>query len=254
MASYLINELVAGAPLFVPDAYNQFSIGSADMPNGDDSIHIAGNVSTDYKAFVPAPTVTPSMFRSRDYSTVLGSMSIVFWVYMDTPTFAGNGYNMAAMFGVYNNITQATTNTDSAWHLGSALWSVYAGGTSGVDNKVTMYKRSASSGGGASANMTSDAIPTNTWTMVTMNPSQFTDGGIYLNDSATGNNWSSSGEGTFSSDSIADPIFSLGHYQCGSGAFAESRPGAWRIGKLSFHDHHLNLSERTALYNVMMGL
>lgn len=255
MASYLIQEAIAGADLFVPDANDYFTIDAGSMPNGSDSIQIDGATSTDYKAFVPSPSLSPNLLRSRDYNTVLTASSIVFWVKMSPPTIpSGHASVVSRMFGVFNNLTsgQPSSTSDTSWWQGGALWHVYASGTSGVDNKITVAKRSANSGGGASFSIESGTIPTDTWTMVTISMSaDATDGGIFLDDSSTRSNGTNfpSGEGTFSSDSITDPHFVIGNYQ--TDAYSEARAGVWNIGKFSIHDRRLNVTERTALYNAM---
>jgi hypothetical protein len=247
MASFQLEENVIGIPLFVPDAYNFFSIDPGGMPNGDDCLIIHGDVNTSYKAFQRAQTVSPNLFVSKDYATVLTQMAIVFWIKSSPVTISGSGLNTAIIMSVMLNTAAPSSTSSSTWMQDASVWTIAASSTG--TNQLGMYKITAASGGGSGGQFLATP-PTDTWTMVTMNPSQATDGGIYLNDNASPTQaWSTSGNGTFPTTSVANCFFSLGSYA--NHANLSGRSGEYRLGKLSFHDHHLNATERALLYNAM---
>lgn len=252
MASYTLPEQITGIPLFVPDENDFFSIGVAAMPNGDDCLVVRGDLSTDYKAFQRSQVLSPPVFTSRTYATVLNVMSIVVWVRCSALTFAGSGFSQAIMFAVMNALAAPLSITDTVWARTSAVWFVSAG-TSSV-NTVRMSKFSASSGVGASASAEA-LVPTDTWTMLTFIPGSPTDpfSGVFVNDEVTRPStaiWTAANDGTFPATVQPNQFFSIGSYT--THANLKSRADQWRMGKLSFHSGKLNATERALLYNAMM--
>jgi hypothetical protein len=255
MASYTIPEEIIGVPLFVPDAHDFFSIGAGEMPNGDDCLVVHGDVSPDYKAFQVAPVLSPNIFYDRTYNTVLNNMSIVFWLKCSPITFSGSGYNQSIMFAPMQYTAAPSSITDPEWMRSvggsGANWVVHSG-VSGA-NQPTIYKRSASSGGGASADFswwTSD-IPTDTWTQIVMTPGTDVDSGLWVNDEAVRRaSWTASGDGTFATLTVPNQFFTIGSFS--DHPNLQGRADEWRIGKLSFHAGKLNLTQRSLLYNAMM--
>src|SRR5262245_44048014 len=97
MASYTLPEEITGIPLYVPNAYDQFSIVSGGMPNGDNSLRIRGDISQSYRAFQQAQTLTPNIFLDR-----AAEWAVTFWFKCASTAVASgtpNGIN-DCLFGV----------------------------------------------------------------------------------------------------------------------------------------------------------
>lgn len=249
MASYTLPERIVGTSLFVPDTNDFFEIGTGvdALPNGDDCLIVRGDLDPGYRAFQPTQVVSPAVFTSKAY-TVFNNQSIVFWVKCSVPpAFSGVGINQAIMMQI-STPTWNPTTVSSFDHQGGTIWTLAANSSS--INELTIYKNTASSGGGASTSF-NFTVPVDTWTMVTIIPGASAGSGVFLNDSATnvGGSWAS-GDGTFPNTSITSPsFFSIGHYS--DGANLKNRADRWSMGKLSFHSGKLNQTQRALLHNAM---
>jgi hypothetical protein len=273
MASYNIPESIIGVPLFVPDGNDFFSIEAAGMPNGDSCLVVHGDVSTNYKAYVAAQTVAPAIFTNR-YS---GPWAMTFWIKSSNVAHGANsGYRSdAVIFGVMN----ATAANGSAGAYAGTIatqpagigsgpilipdigWVVCAQGGTTPHNTVGFIKQTTyrgSTGGGGSSSNASAAAPQDTWTMVTVNV------GLFVNNSVPGvatialNDQASVVGGTAGGYNSAitwpsDPYFCIGAYSDSDGTEIDGRAGEYRLGKLAFHNHELDQTERSLLYNAMVA-
>lgn len=227
MASFTIPEDIVGIPLFVPDAYNQFSVVAGGMPNGDDCLRVRGDLG-DYKAFIPAPDITPNWFRSRQAG---GSMT--FWFKSSDATSGSDQQDviMGSMRYDCNTTNPFNSNqTNFAWMIG-------ASGTTGM-------RVAASSGTQAIA--WTDCRDGN-WHLICMQQTSNVYR-IYVDDNV-GNSGASTVDTTPAPDQTAQ-FFCIGSYSDGSNM--GSWDGDFQIGKIGVHDHLLTQTERSMLYNTMV--
>lgn len=215
MSSYTIPEEILGVPLFVPDQYDYFSVEAGGMPNGDDCLIVHGDVSNTYKAFIFAPTfVGHDVLHS---SLAVGAMTVWF-----------KAANTSA-FGFPPQDIMISPATRS----GSFPWALCAGngGSAITMNEDNNGREVAISG-----------VRDGTWHMFTWQFGLGSGGRGFIDNNASG----SDGD-AFVGATAASTYLCIGAYVSGyTGYDAE-----WRIGKLAFHDHNLNLTERSILYNAM---
>lgn len=229
MASYTIPEEVIGVPLFVPDAHDFFEIASGAMPNGDDCLRIRGDISADYKAFQPAPSTSPNIAEN------LTVWAMTFWI--NCPS-ANVG---SAMFICLEN--QNSTGFGSAsgllWHISTA--------TTSPNTTGLRARRGTSGTGGQYFEAYASGVRDGTWHLVTVNFAAASNPGtIWLDDAATAAATATQGAG----GSLASNYFlCIGGY----GGSNRGVPLDYKLGKLAFHDHQLNATERALLYNAMMN-
>ena len=245
MPSQVIPESIAGNDLLAPDAYNFFSIESGGLPNGDDCLVIHGDVDNDYKAFINSPALTPDLFR--EYAGVhIAPYAISFWI--KAPAFTGTSMAVdRALFGV----CKATGEPQAAAHGANALWTVGIAGSGNV-----FYCRGYQSGASSYIiYIEAVGVRDGTWHFVCFNAGTSNgttpnlNGEAFVDDGTTptASDTSVNGSGAFPDPS--DLYFSLGTYSDTATSFNQE----WRLGKLTFHDHHLNATERAALYNAMVA-
>ena len=245
MASFEIPEEVIGVPLFVPSDYNFFSVEAAGMPNGDSCLVVHGDVNRAYKAFQTPQVVTPAIFT--DLAVINWSMTL--WLKLGALT-NDTSLNLTQSLITCQTIdaaqvTAAAAHGNAAVVDNKSLFALVHQGTSGV------YFRRFCGGGfntGSAAAGSGNLTPS-MWTMLTFNITSTTNCDCYVNDSATP---ASSGSGGIFYSQTANTLrkFCIGAYS--NAVQANGRNGEWRIGKLAFHNHALNLTERSLLYHAMM--
>ena len=242
MASANIPESIVGTPLFVPSANNFFSIETAGLPNGEDCLKVLGGTNRDYKAYVAAQTLSPAIFTDR-----LSGWSVSFWFKGGNITPAGSGYRADEMlFGVMTaawnaDWTTAANATGVVWTV--THWSASGGSSCGIG--LMKPKQQINPAGNATAQVGA-AITPNVWHLITIysgadgTPTMAIDNAA----AANGSNGASGQIGIAGSQ-----FFSIGAYS--DQPNMNGRQGDWYLGKLAFHDHALNLTERQLLYNSM---
>lgn len=230
MASYTIPEDVIGVPLFVPSAYDFFSIETAGMPNGDNCLKIHGATSSDYKAFLPAQVVSPPLFTNRT-AAVGQNWSMVYW-FKGPSAAPSTSKGIGTLFSPMNascNAPTLGTDNNYVWHS-----HIYLQG--GVPNM----------GFARAANVTNWAYAANTWFMVTV-VVQGSNTNVYINDALTNISASSA---AISTTLNGNNFFCIGSYSDQGTMNGWNQD--WYLGKLSFHDHALNSTERALLYQAMI--
>lgn len=262
MASYTIPEEIIGVPLFVPDAYDFFSIESAGLPNGDDCLKVLGGTSQDYKALQPAPHfASPNdLFYTRirtDTPAGPDGVSISFWYKAGNITGVTNGIGqtlMGAMSALYGSAglhasgPYVTSGGDGGLQWMSWFISEHHSG-SGCAIRFFLPIRAATTFGNYVADVT---ITPNTWTFLTFVINRT--GTILkwakdLDVSYTNGTTSFTGNGAHA-DITGPQFLCIGSYS--DQGSQNGRPGDWYLGKLAFHDHELNATERTLLYRSMI--
>jgi hypothetical protein len=242
MASYTIPEEIIGVPLFVPDTYDFFSIESAGLPNGDDCLVVHGDVDASYLAFQAAPTFAIDVLHHGEVGLTLpnNGWSMTMWLKCPAASPAG-GVMVGCM-----NINSTLLDTDSL--DGNKAFAVYArtGASMGF---VRSPLNNVASPDSSKTNHSNFTFPTSLWTLLTINidkAASVTDS-IYLNKNASAT----------ASDTAANSggggSYTANQYLCigGYGTAQTGRAEEWRIGKWAFHDHPLNLTERSILYDTM---
>lgn len=251
MASYTIPEEITGIPLFVPDLYDQFTILEEGLPNGDDCLTVFGNLSQSYKAYQATQVLVPNLFRTR-YD---GPWAVSFW-FKGANIPHGTDPGSQVIFGVQNCFADGGLTTDTNWTISCTAQSA------ATANRIRFHQRRVNpttSGGSYDGSV---VIAENTWVFCVLNhPLQGSGGSgtgatafIYTravgsSEVATSCTNSSSGGGSIGTALGADQMFCVGAYS--NVNVSKGRLGQWYIGKLSFHNHELTLSERQALYNAM---
>lgn len=244
--SFAIPESVLGIPLFVPTAYDQFQVEAGGLPNGDPCLKVKGNVSNAYRAFQMLPAATPAVF-SNGAGTF--GWAINFWYKPTVATLPPGGGKSEILFGV-GNASQVGPDAGAGWNFGgpsgdsgNTFWCVMMT-TAGI-----AFARYLNGVGNTSGATYSGQIApvVGAWNMYTINvpasPGAIT---AYLNGAASGSAGSAqSAKGNITAANAY--YFSIGGYGLG----CVNRPSEWRIGKLSFHDHILNATERSLLYTAM---
>lgn len=225
MASYVIPEEIIGIPLFVPDTYDYFSIDSGGLPNGDDCLVVHGDVSQTFLAFQKAQTLSPNVFLSR-----ASTWSMTFW--LKAPG-SGGGSGQMGRFQIIS-VQNASYNVDST--IGSnAVWMI------GADS-LTSATLAFSFGAGANR---IDGYRDDTWHLITVDHrSNVSDGAVWRDTSLS--------SGTIGANNSAvnpNMFLTIGSYSKLGNMNGYDRE--FRIGKLAFHDHLLNSTERALLYNAM---
>lgn len=244
MASYEIPEEIIGVPLFVPDGHDYFSIESGGMPNGDDCLVVHGDVSPYYKAFQPAPSVSPDLFRDR----TAGGWAMVFWFRGGLVTVVGTP------FSPLNAVIAVTSSTFTGNTVGgNANTSGYGRqtGATGIVWGVGASNNSLGFGRPVTSQVTANwgtTITDNQWHMLVLNRNSNNSFALYKDNDATAVDTMT---GSTASGAASDPFLCIGSYS--DNGDCQGRPGEYRLGKLSFHDHVLDQTERSLLWNAMMS-
>ena len=229
MASYTIPEEVTGIPFFVPDGHDYFEIVSGGLPNGDPSLRVRGDISADYKAFCPLPVTSPNIGANNT--------SWAFSCWAKLPATGGTGSDfthliLSAMRGDF-----ASTGPGSTSFISLNAWTTPQIG----------FVRAIGSAG-ASQFAIRGGVRNNTWTLLTVNvPNTSQTGAFYQNESTVVGFDTQTAQANPSS-----PLYlAIGKYSSMSGP--TSWPVDFQIAKIAFHDHHLNATERSLMWNAMMG-
>lgn len=202
------------------------------------------------------------------------AFAISFWIKPAANTTTAGSYfdTRQILFGVMNDIALNPCTTagyiapNPGWYSATAQpylhglnWAVTMRGNNSIGYmKQTVWRNTSQAGGGSTYCYA--AIPPNQWTFVVINAGAVPFSGDFEGDSSSiylNDNFSASMTGKTSSsfNSCSRPLdcyFSIGSMSDGSNM--NGREGEWRIGKLAFHDHHLNHSERLLMYYAMVGV
>jgi hypothetical protein len=268
MASVTIPEEIVGIPLFVPSSNNFFSVESGGLPNGEDCLKVLGGTSRDYKAFQNAETLVPDVFRS-----VLSRWSMTFWYKASNITGAStDGINQFLM-GVMNNLYAPSISAPSvAAFAGNAnvIWAITASPGNSVSGNRIQFSMWLTSSFGPTVHygiFLDTPLTAGSWNLITITVECLAVGGstyglggnLYIDDSPTAaaSHGNANGVGypglpsRFGTSPPISPVlyFSLGSYS--DGGAANGRDGDWYLGKLAFHDHILNATERASLFLAM---
>lgn len=240
MASFEIPEEVIGVPLFVPSANNFFSVEAAGMPNGDSCLVVHGDTNRDYKAFQKAQTVSPDLFNTNAAT----GWAMTLWLKLSALT-NDTSATFAQTLLSLQTLTANNTNASSAsGGAGSTLFAMVHYGTTGV--YFRRFNGGGFNSGGPAA--TSGNLGTG-WNMLTFNITSTTNCDCYVNDASTPAN-SGAGGNHYLLGAVANRMLCIGAYSDVSPM--NGRDGEWRIGKWAFHNHNLNLTERSLLYHAMV--
>lgn len=249
MPSYVIPEEVTGVPLFVPEANDFFSIEDGGLPNGDPCLVVHGDVSNNYKAYQLAPTLSKDIFHLREGS-LTGGWAMTCWLKLSNLSVPANG---RPMFGCSNSVASGGftygRNNNIKFLVGTR-------NTNGIAVTLQPGNDVVSPSSAMNCyiynNSAWNAV-SGQWHLFTMNvyPSGGFYGGltaVFLNDS---NSSVSDSYGIGLGGGIsATQYLHIGPY---SNNYV-GRADEWRMAKWAFHDHPLNQTERTLLYDTMMGL
>lgn len=242
MASYNIPEEVIGVPLFVPEANDFFSIEDSGLPNGDPCLVIHGDVSTDYKAYQPAPTLDPNILKAREGE--LPDWSMTCWLKV-TNLGSGSGSG-PVMFGCSNSaVTSGWGNSRN----NNMKFLVGPYNTNGVSVNLQPGNNVASPTSSMNGYIFNNSIwnsVSGQWHLFTLN---IIDGTVaaYINENtASSSDTFFTGLGTGLSSGMYLHIGSYSNSLVGRG-------DEWRMAKWAFHDHPLNQTERKLLYDTMVG-
>lgn len=263
MASANIPENIIGVPLFVPSANNFFSIEAGGMPNGDSCLKVLGGTSQDYKAHQVAPVFsgTNDLFWSRvrtDTPSGPDGVTISFWY---------KASNTAAVTDGKNGILMGGMNSSFGLNLNTGGSPPYftSGGEGGLAN-MSWFICENHSGSGCAIRFFIPARAATTfgnWVAdVTITPDTWTFLTFAINRTGTIVKWAKNNDTVYTNgttsftgngahpDIAAGQFFCIGAYSDQSGV--NGRAGDWYLGKLAFHDHELNATERSILYETMV--
>lgn len=234
----IISEIVEGADLFIPTSYDFFSIDTGGLPNGDDCLVVHGDLGN-YLAFVRCPDIGPSNILNVNTNY---QWSITCWV--NIPTTDAYGVILSTANSASSGASASATSTNDPLRIQRVPTGYTSGGSLAYGN------RRANNNLGNSGNWTTSGRY-NTWVMCTFILNQTsptsTPMAVYLNDEATQAGSQSAG-GTVSAWG-SNLYLAIGHY----GRPALYYPAEFRIGKIAFHDHALDYTERLLLWHAMMG-
>lgn len=230
----VISEIVEGMDLFVPSAGDFFSVNPGGLPNGDDSLIVHGDVSPNHWAFAKNPGgISPDIFGSASV------WALTFWLKLGSTTGIQNrqimGIQTYAARNTLVSTSRASTKPFVLGTLNSTASLNFSRGIGSTNNQVTSLSVSTT---GMVGN----------WRFLTFNVA-----GIGENDAASYVNDSASAEST-DTQSVSggtpanDLFFSLGTYGGTIGM-----PVEYEIGKIAFHDHQLDYTERLLLWHAMVG-
>lgn len=262
MASYEIPETVLGVPLFVPSANDFFEIESGGMPNGDSCLIVHGETSTDYKAFFPCnASVTDYVFRNG--TTTPWAMSLWFKSAAHPSSLAAGIHRAQIIGGIFSDDyagSGTTFSTSDYWtgSTGAMLWALaQATGTNGIG----FFRVRTNNGTPASfeCNVISTYV-VNEWNLIVVNVA-YDSNAAHAEMTTRGQTAGAEvgpvqdiGGSSTSTGTISTPrglYFSLGSYT--DTTTHNGKQGIYRLGKLAFHDHRLNATERNLLYHAMVG-
>lgn len=239
----IITEVIEGVPLFASGSDDQFEIEAAGMPNGDDCLLVRGDLSTDYRAFADlAGAFTPDITAQVPFGG-----TIIVWLKLDAISDLGSPITTANTIMGCMDVDAPLHDVSSFTTSGSVVsWVLAAGGVDGLDIEFgSSWKSSGGTkqGRGAIRTLTAD-----TWHMVAVSYD-----GIAIAMSIDGDAYSGSvgSSTTTASSSSGSTEFGIGPRSTEAGV--AGRPGQWRLGKLSFHDHVLTTPDLQQLYTAMMG-
>lgn len=238
----VIDELIEGVGLLVPEGFDQFDVNSGGLPNGDDSIIVRGNVSQTYRAFVDVSGVVPD-FTSLAPTSPLWSLSM--WLKLGATSDLGTPSTAAFMLGVMSqNAVTGPFNYNAPFPVnGRASWRICAGGTNDVGfgatwkTNATTYRRTYKL----------DTLSTGDWHLYVVRSGDPC--AVAIDDNGFNNG--SADSGAFTSPYVVSNRLSIGNPADAGGH--DGRPGEWEIGKICFHDNPLDDDDVQLLYDAMVG-
>lgn len=248
MAAATIPETITGLPFFVPSANNFFSLSVGGLPNGDDCLNVLGATNNDVLA-VQRAVITGDLgtaIGGNALNDATDDFSMTFWLKATDP-----GAPTGKLFSCKD--WAGTYATGSLGGSGVALdrWWIVASESGG--NLVLTYNRRQSRDGIHARALSS--ITYNAWHLCTFTVAWDTGTpavnrlvmGSYLDD-GVGTTGTVSVSGAFSAPLVGYPHFAVGGYVSGF----DGPNFNCELGKITFWDHALTLSERQSLYGAMM--
>jgi hypothetical protein len=193
------------------------------MPNGDKCLVVNGHLSSDYKAYQAAQTLTPNAMLDRN-----AVFAITFWCRFprDMPSPTPN--QAGAIVGVMNSAS------DGYFLSENMVWSFFSFGRS-----LLFWSGISSADFVTSVNHDDDA-----WHLVTINKTTGPNMTMYKDlDLVT-----SSHAGGSTTPNTGMNLCIGSYSDTGS---SNGYPWRYRLAKLAVHNHALTLTERAALYNAM---
>lgn len=216
-----IPEQIAGIELFVPSQYDFFDILPTGMPNGDPCLVVKAG---DARAFAPAPTMTPNVFKKAGQ----GPYAVSFWTKTTTIENAKNW-----RFGVETVNAAGLMSLNSPWGVEISTH------ISGL-NQVTFYHQ-----GTAQQNFALSPAANTNWQFFVMNiPAPGVAATSYKNTDVALTTQAAVTAGT--PDYNANQFFYIGRY--GDSSAASSVTSDKYIGKICIHNRLLTLTECQLMY------
>jgi hypothetical protein len=257
MSRFTIPEEVIGVPLWVPDANNFFEIEESGMPNGDPCLVMRGDINPNYKAFLPAPTMSPvNVLKSSD-TQVGREWSMSCW--LKVPALSLGAAAQHVMFGC--STYTAVVNQSTENHNLDIPFMVQPYSTNGFYvfreplNNLGSGNNQTIRWFGTTGN-TGFHLFLDYWVLVVINyvttfssPNFSVIGEMYF-DTYLSANISDSSAGTAASGAFNSPSYlHIGAYH----SIGQGRADLWRMAKWAFHDHALTQAERIAMWQAMYG-
>lgn len=250
---FTIPEDVLGVPLYVPQQHNYFEIEDGGMPNGDACLVIRGDLSTDYKAFMRAPIMTPSDICNLGDLTLQDEWAMSCWFKLSNLT--GTPVDSAMMLGCsgYSSSAPASWTADRNPGFPFALMAT------NTVNTVRWAREPLNNIASPASSKTMIMTPSfqlfqDYWFLVVINitvvPLTSVTSSIFMdtyNNALTSD--SAGGSAPGGSYSGVPRYLHIGAYHNGG----VGRADVWRMGKWAFHDHALTIAERLAMWQAMMG-
>lgn len=229
MASYEIPEEIIGVPLFVPDGNDYFEIVPGGMPNGDSCLRVRGDLSTNYKAFQPAPTTSPNI--SADGT----EWALTFWIKAPTTGSLSGGFTSII-------ISMMNADKDNVVFDANSLFAVSGAGTS-----VIGFSRGVSGLSTRNISLSAAGARDGSWHLINFNvPGPSSTGAAHIDNEDTPQTTDTQ---TLSDFPNANQFLCIGSYSPLAGPTALASD--YQIGKIAFHDHMLNQTERSLLWEAM---
>lgn len=222
-----ITEAINGVSMTIPTAYDFFDVQATALPNAQPAIRMLGQGNpTDLRAYGPAPTMSPNIFKVKSYN-----WSLSLWFNVN-----GNANHGGPLFVVQNASAGGSMSLDMPLYIS---W----GGINATAIGVQYYSASGSVNIGRGSNN-----PSGWYFFVFRFPSSGQQITSYMNADAAFTN-----HGTMPGGS---DTYNTG-LQVAFGRYPATAPlGSMytnpMIGKFSFHNHLLSLTECHMLYEAMV--
>lgn len=252
MGAFTLPEEILGVPLWIPDAHNYFEVEDDSMPNGDPALVVRGDLSTDYKAFIRAPVLSPRNIFYTSEVEVGREWAMSCWLFLPTQLAATPAVPGAQMLGcsAYASGSMLSSGRNTAWPLILANTTVddFALSKEPLNNIASPQSAQIVRVNGSFRTFYGYWFLL-VFNMVYNSVTPAVEGRVFAD---TYNNalWSDTAGGSASSGSyILNKFLHIGAYNNGG----VGRAGLWKIGKWAFHDHQLTIAERLAMWQGMYG-